>query len=224
MSSSTQQARVQPDQRSAGEEARSGRWDSLTDWARAQAGILMNPIARFLGRVGIHANTVTIFGLLLQVMVGVILGLGYIRLGGWLLLFVGPFDALDGAVARILGQRSRFGAFLDSTLDRLSDAALILGLTWHYLRQGTLLEVGLLLVSLVASMMVSYIRARAETLGFTCKVGLLTRMERVLLIGVLSALGLPGVLVYALSGLSLFTMVQRFAYVHACARQMEGGT
>lgn len=181
----------------------------------------MNPIARCLGRLGIHANTVTIFGLMLQITVGVILGLGHIRLGGWLLLVFGPMDALDGAVARILGQRSRFGAFLDSTVDRLSDAALILGLTWHYLGQAALLEVALLLVSLVASMMVSYIRARAETLGFSCKVGWLTRMERILLIGVLSAFGLPGVLVYALAGLSLITMVQRFLYVYACARQMD---
>lgn len=220
MRSKPQQALVKPDQRSS-DEGRGGRWDSLTDWARAQAGVLMNPIARCLGRMGVHANTVTVFGLLLQVMVGVILGLGYIKLGGWLLLFVGPIDALDGAVARILGQRSRFGAFLDSTLDRLSDAALILGLTWHFLSQDALLEVASLLVSLVASMMVSYIRARAETLGFSCKVGLLTRMERVLLIGILSALGLPGVLVYALAGLSLFTMIQRFMYVYARSRQVE---
>jgi phosphatidylglycerophosphate synthase len=133
------------------------RWDTFTDWARAQAGDILNPVARIAGRLGIHPNTVTLVGFLLQAGVGVVFGMGHLVLGGWLLLIVAPVDALDGALARALGQKSRFGAFLDSTLDRLSDAALILGLTAHYLRQGEHLEVALLLISLVAAQMVSYI-------------------------------------------------------------------
>ncbi len=199
------------------------RWDTFTDWARAQAGDILNPVARIAGRLGIHPNTVTLVGFLLQAGVGVVFGMGHLVLGGWLLLIVAPVDALDGALARALGQKSRFGAFLDSTLDRLSDAALILGLTAHYLRQGEHLEVALLLISLVAAQMVSYIRARAEAEGFPCKVGLLTRLERIVLIAVLSALGLPIVMVWALAVLSVFTMVQRLLYVYAVSRREGTG-
>jgi len=179
------------------------------------------PIARAMGRLGIHPNTVTILGMLLQVGVAVVFSWGHIILGGWLLLAVAPVDALDGALARALGKESRFGAFLDSTLDRISDAALILGLTAHYMSQGARLEVALLLLSLVAAMMVSYIRARAEASGFPCKVGVLTRMERIVLIGVLSAIGLPIVMIWALALLSVFTVLQRIFYVYAVSQQED---
>lgn len=198
-------------------------WDSFTDWARDQTKVILNPIVRVLGQLGVHPNTVTIIGFFLQVGVGVLFFLGYITLGGWSLMIVGPVDALDGMLARAVGQKSLFGAFLDSTLDRLSDAALILGLTAHYLRQGSQLEAALLLASLVAASVVSYIRARAEALGFPCKVGVLTRLERILLISVLSAVGLPTVMVWALAVLSVFTMIQRILYVYAFSRQREAG-
>ena len=201
-----------------------GRWDSFTDWARTQAGVFLMPIARAMARLGIHPNTVTLVGFLLQAGVGVVFGLGYLMLGGWLLLVVAPVDALDGALARAIGQKSLFGAFLDSTFDRLSDAALILGLTVHYLRQGAHLEVVLLLISLVAALMVSYTRARAEALGFPCRVGLLTRLERIVLIAALSAVGLPIVMIWALAALSVFTVVQRILYVYAVSRREETGS
>lgn len=199
------------------------RWDSFTDWARVQARSILMPIARAVGRMGIHPNTVTVLGMLLQVGVAVLFGLGHIILGGWLLLAVAPVDALDGALARALGKESRFGAFLDSTLDRVSDAALILGFVAYYMGQEAHLEVALLLVSLVAAMLVSYIRARAEAAGFPCKVGLLTRLERILLIAVLSAIGLPVVMIWLLSLLSVFTVFQRLFYVYAVSRQEDVG-
>jgi CDP-diacylglycerol--glycerol-3-phosphate 3-phosphatidyltransferase len=135
------------------------------------------------------------------------------------LLIVAPVDAFDGALARALGKQSRFGAFLDSTLDRISDAALILGLLTHYMGQGAQLEIALLLISLVAAMTVSYIRARAEALGFCCKVGVLTRLERIVLIGVLSAIGLHSLMIWALAVLSAFTVVQRILHVYAVSLQ-----
>jgi len=198
-----------------------GRWESLTDWARARAGFILVPIARAMGRLGVHPNTVTILGLLLQAGVGILFGLGYTAVGGWLLLIVAPVDALDGAVARVVGKQSSFGAFLDSTLDRLADAGLILGLTAYYLGQDASTEVVLLLISLVAVMMVSYTRARAESLGFPCKVGLLTRMERILLIGGMLAIGLPTVMMWALAVLSVFTAAQRILHVYVVSRQQE---
>jgi CDP-diacylglycerol--glycerol-3-phosphate 3-phosphatidyltransferase len=198
---------------------RQGRRDTLTDWVRARAGVVFEPVAQLLGRLGIHPNTLTIAGFLLQVGVGALFALGQIQWGGGLLLLIAPVDALDGAVARAVGKESVFGAFLDSTLDRLSDAVLILGLTAHHLAQGARLEVALLLVALVAALLVSYTRARAESLGLSCKVGLLTRMERILLIAVLAALGLTTVLVWALAVLSVFTFIQRVACVYlVCSR------
>lgn len=207
--------------RSVKQKRQRGRWDSFTDWARTQAGVILMPIARVMARLGIHPNTVTLVGFLLQVGVGVVFGLGHLVLGGWLLLVVAPVDALDGALARALDQKSLFGAFLDSTFDRLSDAVLILGITVHYLRQGEHLEVVLLLISLVAALMVSYTRARAEALGFPCRVGLLTRLERIVLIAALSAVGLPIVMIWALAVLSVFTVVQRILYVYAVSRREE---
>lgn len=203
------------------ERGRHERWESWSDWARTHVAALLMPLARLAGRLGVHPNTITLLGLLLHVGVGIVFGLGHLRLGGVLLLLVGPVDALDGLLARALNKQSLFGSFLDSTLDRLSDAALILGLTAHYMRQGASTQVWLLLVSLVAVMTVSYIRARAEAVGLTCKIGLLTRMERVLLVGILSALGLPGVMAWALATLSMFTMVQRIVHVYLVSRQEE---
>jgi len=203
------------------ERGRHRRWDSLTDWARAQARGILMPIARVMGWLGIHPNTITVLGMLLQIGVAVLFGLGHITLGGWLLLAVAPVDALDGALARALGKESRFGAFLDSTLDRVSDAALILGLAAHYIGQEAHLEVALLLTSLVAAMMVSYIRARAEAMGLPCKVGVLTRMERIILIGVLAAIGWPTVMIWSLAALSVFTVFQRIFYVYAASRQED---
>ena len=112
-------------------------------------------------------------------------------------------------------------AFLDSTLDRFSDAALILGLMTYYLYQGKSVAVVLAFVALVGVIMVSYTRARAEAVGFDCKVGLVTRMERIVLIGALSAVGLPMVMLWALAVLSMVTVVQRILHVYAVARQEE---
>jgi CDP-diacylglycerol--glycerol-3-phosphate 3-phosphatidyltransferase len=210
-------------ERQAKQKQQRGRWDTFTDWARTQAGVILMPIARAMGRLGIHPNTITILGLLLQVGVGVVFGLGHIKLAGWLLLFVAPVDALDGALARALGKQSRFGAFLDSTLDRFSDAALILGLMVHYLREGASIPVVLAFVAMVGAIMVSYTRARAETMGFDCKVGLLTRMERIVLIGALSAVGLPIVMLWALAVLSMVTVVQRILHVYVAFRREERG-
>ncbi|NLF02577.1 MAG: CDP-alcohol phosphatidyltransferase family protein [Anaerolineales bacterium] len=197
---------------------RLGKWASLTDWARAKGEAILSPITRVLASLGVHPNTITIVGFLLQVGVGIVFGLGRIQLGGLLLVLVAPVDALDGALARATGRKTRFGAFLDSTLDRLSDAALILGLVAHHIKQGSATLTALMLVSLVAAMLVSYIRARAESLGFTCKRGLLTRMERVALIAILAALGQPDILAWALCVLSLITVVQRFVHVYASSR------
>lgn len=195
--------------------------DTLTDWARARVRWILNPVARLLGRLGLHPDTISLVGFLLQAGVGVLFFLGRVRLGGALLIIVAPLDALDGAVARATGKQDLFGAFLDSTLDRLSDAILVLGLAgWRY-QQGAFVEVVLLAVALVSALMVSYSRARAESLGVSCRVGLLTRLERVLLIAVLSVLGLTAVLAWSLAILSVVTFLQRVVHVYRVGSRGE---
>jgi len=204
-------------EREDGQEAGRG---TLTDWVRARAMIVLDPVACLLGRLGIRPNVITVVGFLLQAGIGVLFLQGRVRLGGGLLFVVAPLDALDGAVARTTGSGNHFGAFLDSTLDRLSDAALILGLAGYQIQQGRLLEASLFLVALVAALMVSYTRARAESLGACCKVGLLTRLERVLLIAVLSILGFTTLLAWVLAVLSVVTFLQRIVHVYlVCSRQ-----
>ncbi len=208
-----------------GREVRSGQQRegprSLSDWARTHASGVLEPVAQALDRLGIHPNTITLAGLMLQIGVGILYYHGFIRRGGLLLLIFAPLDALDGAVARAGGKQSTFGAFFDSTLDRFSDAALILGLTSYYLQRGMDLQVNVLLIALVFTLLVSYTRARAEALGIACKVGLLTRMERIALIGVLTAVGVPNALVWALSLLSVITVGQRIGHVYLYARGKE---
>jgi len=192
--------------------------EAVRDWLRARGQTVLAPIARVLGRLGLPPNIVSVAGMLLQIGIGVLFGSGRIVAGGWLLGVVSPLDALDGTLARLTGKACGFGAFLDSTLDRISDAALILGVAVYHLRDAAYLELSLALVALVASLMVSYTRARAEGLGFSCQVGWLTRPERVGLIALFCAVGLPGLLVWPLSTLSLITVVQRIAHVAREAR------
>lgn len=198
-----------------------GQWESLSDWVRARCAAVLTPAAVFLAGLGVRPNAITVLGFLLQIGVATLFALDHVRWGGVVLLVVAPMDALDGAVARASGTDGPFGAFLDSTLDRLSDAALILGLTARGLQQGALLEVGLFLVALVAALMVSYARARAEALDFSCKVGLLTRLERILLIAALSAFRLITPLAWALSVLSVVTVVQRVVHVYRASSWSE---
>lgn len=200
-------------------QAKVKQYESFADWARKQASVITHPIARVLHKWGFHPNTITLVGLLLAAGVSVVLALGYTRLGGALLLLTSSVDALDGALARVGGQRSRFGAFLDSTLDRVSEGALLFGLLVTLYPRGSAVEVYLLFAVLLGSVMVSYTRARAEGLGYACKTGLLTRIERIILLGIGLLLDwvLPTLMV--LAALSWFTALQRMLYVYREARR-----
>ena len=138
--------------------------------------------AKLLAKTGISPNSITIIGLLVSFVVAWVLATGNLFLGGFLVLLSGAFDLLDGALARMTGRTSKFGAALDSTIDRLSEAAILLGLTAYYLRENAFQEVLLIGAVLVGSMMTSYVRARAEAVGLKCEVGIFTRPERVILL------------------------------------------
>lgn len=192
---------------------------TLTDRVRALSQPFLAPIADFLAKLKVSPNTVTILGFLGCLAVGISLGMGHLRLGGVLLIIFGPLDAVDGLLARRSGQQTKFGAFLDSTLDRYSEIAIFGGLLTYLLQKGDFLSVILLFFTLGGSLMVSYTRARAEALGFECKIGLLTRFERLL---VLTIALLTGWILPVLGFLALFTnftALQRVIYVW---RQAKG--
>jgi CDP-diacylglycerol--glycerol-3-phosphate 3-phosphatidyltransferase len=160
----------------------------------------------------------TLLGLLGSLAGAVLLALGAISIGGLVILLSGSTDALDGTMARLRGQASRFGAFLDSTLDRVSELCLFSGLAIHFALGNNVLGVALALAAAIGSIMVSYEKARAEALGFDCKVGLLTRMERYLVLCPALILNLPLIGLGVVAVLGNFTAVQRFVHVYRLSR------
>ncbi len=156
----------------------------LNKTRRASARRPSEFLGKLLVRTGLSPNVLTVFGLLLALGVAWILAEGRFFLGGFLVLLSGSFDLLDGALARASGRVTKFGGLLDSTFDRLSEAALFLGLLAYYAGEGSYQESLLVGAALVGSMMTSYVRARAEGLGLKCDVGIFTRPERVILLAI----------------------------------------
>jgi CDP-diacylglycerol--glycerol-3-phosphate 3-phosphatidyltransferase len=154
----------------------------VTNLARTWGERLLQPLARFFGSIGLTPNAVTVLGLVLTAAVAGVLASGHVRVAGVLLIFTLGTDALDGVLARLTGQTTRFGAFLDSTLDRWAEVLLYGALVWHYLKAGQDSAVLLATAAMATSLLVSYTRARAEGVGLTCKEGLFTRFERLVVL------------------------------------------
>jgi CDP-diacylglycerol--glycerol-3-phosphate 3-phosphatidyltransferase len=195
--------------------------------AAAQQGYkaTTRPVTEWLIRAGVRPNTITTIGALVVIVSAVAFGVGAVRLGAGLLLLSGIIDTLDGDVARATGQTTKFGAFYDSTLDRVGDGASFIGIAAFLLTApGIRYPVAgavTCMVAVLASLLVSYARARAEGLGLDCKVGLVQRAERIILIGLPTLIvgagpgGLVLTVIVALLALgSVITVVQRFRYVY----------
>lgn len=155
-----------------------------TDFRHNIGQRLSDPMARLIAKTRVHPNVLTIIGFTLNIGVAILVAMEYLFIGGFLLIFSGLFDMLDGAVARITGKTSKFGAILDSTLDRFSEAAVLFGLLIYYLYPVSTEAVLLIFAILVGSIIISYVRAKAESLGLKCEVGLFTRPERVILLAI----------------------------------------
>jgi CDP-diacylglycerol--glycerol-3-phosphate 3-phosphatidyltransferase len=200
----------------------------LWEWIKRGYVRLIEPIASFLIRQGVHPNVITTLGTCCSIAVGVIYGAGHIRTGGWFLGLTAFFDVVDGTVARRTGQTSVFGAFYDSSLDRIADAAVLAGLAVFYATSPRHASVPLLVVTLagiIGGFLVSYTRARAEALGIDAKVGLMQRPERVVLLSAPQAffgLALDGwvlaAIVVVLTVTSWATAVQRIVAVYRATR------
>lgn len=185
----------------------------FTDLARKYTRFFIEPIARFIGWTGISPNFITVVGFLLTVGVAVVIGFGNLRVGGVLIMLAAGFDAVDGTLARTMGRTSRFGAFLDSTLDRFSEAIIFLGLFVFLAGKGAQTELILIYMTIVGSLMVSYARARAEGIGVEVKRGLLTRFERVGLLVVGLVFNQLLIVLWILAIFTNFTAVQRIYLV-----------
>lgn len=190
------------------------------------------PLVRLLLRSGVTPNTLTTVGMVVVVISAVAYGLGAIHWGGIFLLASGIIDTLDGQVARQSALTSKFGAFYDSTLDRVGDGVTFIGIAAYltyapgvYLREVSVIAC---MVAIVAALVVSYMRARAEGLGINCSVGIFQRAERIILLGIPTTLvggGKHGVvitvLVIILTVLSIVTVVQRFVHVRREATALD---
>jgi CDP-diacylglycerol---glycerol-3-phosphate 3-phosphatidyltransferase len=186
---------------------------SFTEVMRGQASNVLQPIARALLRAGLSANSVTLIGLMGNAAGGVLLAMGYIQWGGVLMLISVPLDALDGTMARISGSTSSAGAFLDSVTDRWSEIFLFGGLAVWSLQTTAPWMSLLSFAAVCGSLMVSYTKARAEGLGFPCNVGLLTRLERYLVMLPALLFNLPWIGAGLIAVLATATAIQRMGYV-----------
>ena len=185
----------------------------LTEWARRSFKWILDPLARFLAWTHISPNALTIFGALLNVGVAYILSAGEFFWGGLAVLSVACIDGLDGALARHTGRVSAFGAFLDSTMDRYSESIVYLGLLVYYTRTGAFTLQVLVYATIIGSLLVSYTRARAEGIGIECKEGLLTRVERTLVLILFLLIDQMGIGLWVLAILANLTALQRIYVV-----------
>lgn len=179
--------------------------------------------SRRLAKWNISPDAVTYLGLVLTIGVAVLAALGEIRWAGLAYIVAAVCDALDGTLARVSGKGSRFGAFLDSTIDRFEESIVFLGLSIHYALVGGQLEIPLIIVATVGSLMVSYTRARAEAVGVVCKVGFMTRVPRVtiMIVGLILDQVLIALIILALT--TLFSTFHRMYYVWRMTGGEAGG-
>jgi CDP-diacylglycerol--glycerol-3-phosphate 3-phosphatidyltransferase len=195
-----------------------------TDYLKKGALRVIEPAISFLARNNVTPNTITTVGTLLTVAAGVVYATGHIMTAGWIMAVTAFFDVVDGEVARRTGRSTVFGAFYDSTLDRVADGALMAGLTVFYATNPVhhnLYMMVVCLLGIIGTFLVSYTRARAESLGIDAKVGVMQRPERIVLLSAPQALfGLFWngwvliAIIILLTVTAWITAVQRIAFVH----------
>ncbi len=195
----------------------------FSEAVRKYSRTFLEPIARLISATNISPNVLTVIGFFLMVGVAFVLAQGRFFLGGVLITIFAIFDAIDGTLARMTKRTSRFGAFLDSTLDRFSEAVIFFGLFVYYLSQSQSMELILIYATVVGSLMVSYARARAEGIGVPLKDGLFTRFERIFLLVVGLLFNILTPVLWILAIFTNLTAVQRMYVVWQITGGEEGG-
>ena len=215
----------------------------ISEKNRARYLRIVDPVGNLFARAGVHPNILSMSGLILSLLAGLLYSQGSFFWAAWVVVLAGTCDTLDGHIARQNNKHSRFGAFFDSTLDRYSDMFLFIGLAYHFAGGQMFLgfaensakqetnpwTVLVIILAVAGSFMVSYTRARAEGLGVECKRGLMQRPERIILLIIGSLLGNIPVIGSLLLKLSLLllavstnlTAIYRIIFVR---RHLERGT
>jgi CDP-diacylglycerol---glycerol-3-phosphate 3-phosphatidyltransferase len=190
-----------------------------TDQMRAAFKNILEPLAAIMNRLGIMPNTMTLLGLAGNMIGAFLLSQGKMTLGGLLILAMGPVDALDGTMARQRGMAGHFGAFVDSVTDRYSELVIFAGLLYYYTNNGDRLSTLIVYAAAAGSVLVSYVRSRGQSLGWDTKVGLLTRMERYLVLAPALILNYPMIGVWIIAIFANVTALQRIIDVRRQAYQ-----
>ena len=178
----------------------------------------LHPLACLLIYLRVTPNQITVAGVLLNVATGALVVAGYPMTAAILYLVAGTCDVLDGMLARLAHRATPFGAFLDSTLDRISEGVVFTAVAYQFAAKGQSLEVALVVLALLGSFMVSYTRARAEAAGAECLVGIVTRAERVSLIAIGLFFGVLPEVIYVIVALTSVTVAQRVFHTHRALR------
>ena len=174
---------------------------------------ILDTMGTAVNKTGILPNTVTILGLIGNAVGAYLLATGHITWGGIVILIMGPIDALDGTMARLRGEQTEFGAFVDSVTDRYSELVILAGLMIYFLTKQDYLSVGLVYFAAAGSILVSYVKARAESLGFIAKIGILTRVERYLVLAPALLFNIPQIALWIIAIFANFTAIQRIYFV-----------
>ncbi len=200
---------------------------TLTDLARARFKGILDPVAAFFNKLGLMPNTMTILGLVGNTVGAIFLSQGHMFIGGIFILVMGPVDGLDGTMARLRGMTSKFGAFVDSVTDRYSELVIFGGLLLYYVKEENWLAVLAVYLAAAGSVLVSYVRARGQSLDYDTKIGILTRMERylvlapALLLSILAGPNFPLVGVWIIAIFANLTALQRILDVRRQAYEKE---
>jgi CDP-diacylglycerol--glycerol-3-phosphate 3-phosphatidyltransferase len=193
----------------------------LSDRLRVVFKGLFEPIAVFLNRLGVRPNHITFLGLLGHILGAYLLAIGHITWGGIVILVIAPLDFLDGTLARLRGEPTKFGAFVDSVTDRYDEAFIFGGLLYYFLTQQNWIASLLVYISLSGSLLVSYVRSRAESLEFSAKIGILSRFERYVVLVPALIFNYPVIALWILAILTNFTAVQRIIHVRRQAYVLQ---
>jgi len=182
---------------------------------------LGDPVARALLRAHVRPNHLTLVGLVVSILAAAALAQGSLRTGAVLLALAGLFDFFDGSLARLANRVSAFGAFLDSVVDRYSDLVVLLGVVLYYHRAADTTGVFLTMVALVGTIMTSYTKARAQSIGVACEIGLIERPERLIVLIAGATFNQLTPAMIALAVLTNLTALQRILYTRRAAAVRE---
>lgn len=197
---------------------------SLTSNIGKGAGFLLDGIVRALALSRIHPNMLTAIGLVINAGAAVAFGAGKFMAGALIVIGAGLFDMVDGRVARHTNTVTPFGAFFDSVIDRYSDLAIYFGLLVYYARLNRLFYVALVALAMTGSVMVSYTRARAESLIPTCKVGFMERPERIVLLIIGGLSNRMAAVLWVIAVISNITVLHRIVYTWQVTRRTSTRT